>query len=79
MKTLLLIYLVGWFISWPLIAGMAKAYFKATFPNQGHRAHREDLGFCVAWAWMASISWPAPLPLTFCMFGFGQDGWSLKP
>jgi hypothetical protein len=71
-------YFVGWLISWILISGMCNAHLQKDFPRHDARAEREDLGFSVAWAFVASSMWPITLPGVWIAWGFGQDGWNLK-
>ena len=76
METFLIFYLLGYFVSVIIGAGISCAAFLGEYGNADYREH---LGFSLFWCMLMMVLWPITLFGLFCITGFAQRGWRVTP
>ena len=78
--TWLLLYVLGYVVSWLFIVGwifadqtdLSSPIYSDKFRREMQASHA---GFSVAWTTICCFLWPAFLPMAYCMTGFACKGW----
>ncbi len=67
-------YIIGFLVSWYLVAAMMFCYSQGRFPTIAAQSVREDLGLSIAMGLLYSVFWPIGLPVAYLITGFAEFG-----
>ena len=75
MNFLIVIYILGYIVSWFLLQGWNLAYFQRNYPSIADKSYKSDKEHSIMYATYISLVWPIGIIYSFKDYEYFKYGW----